>query len=426
MAEARPAGHGRPSWARAAAAGRLRRLRQGLSGGAHDRRGGRAHPVPQRLPGRGPRHPAGAPLADLGAGLRRPQVLRRHHHHHPRPPPLRAGHGRPGQGLRPPPREGHRPVLAAVPRHPRPGRGASGRIVGVCHVLRYTPYFRMMRHIVASGRLGEVVGIQHLEPVEHIHMSHSFVRGNWRNSRESNPDAPVEELSRPRHPALDRGQALHQGPVLRLPEALPQGDGPARSDGPLRRRLSRRGRVPVLGGRDLPPPQDLARPQGHARRRRRLHRGMARPDELRPLRLPVRQRRRRQPGGQPRVRRHQRVVRDGGPDLLRRPADAHHGHPRRSGRRREPARGLRLSRKEALCLDRRGARPRGFRATAAGTTASSGTGSRPSAGAIRGCWRRRSRPRWRATSSASPRRRAGSRAARSVAIDERALGIRTG
>ena len=60
-------------------------------------------------------------------------------------------------------------------------------IVGVCHVLRYTPYFRMMRHIVASGRLGELVGIQHLEPVEHIHMSHSFVRGNWRNSRESTP-----------------------------------------------------------------------------------------------------------------------------------------------------------------------------------------------------------------------------------------------
>ena len=60
-------------------------------------------------------------------------------------------------------------------------------IVGICHVLRYTPYFRMMKHIAASGRIGEIVSIQHLEPVEHIHMSHSFVRGNWRNSQESNP-----------------------------------------------------------------------------------------------------------------------------------------------------------------------------------------------------------------------------------------------
>jgi predicted dehydrogenase len=62
-----------------------------------------------------------------------------------------------------------------------------GAIVGVCHVMRYSPYFRMMKHVVGSGRLGEIVSVQHLEPVEHIHMSHSFVRGNWRNAAESNP-----------------------------------------------------------------------------------------------------------------------------------------------------------------------------------------------------------------------------------------------
>jgi predicted dehydrogenase len=62
-----------------------------------------------------------------------------------------------------------------------------GRVVAVCHVLRYAPYFRQLRHVVRSGRIGDIVSVQHLEPVEHIHMSHSFVRGNWRNAEGSNP-----------------------------------------------------------------------------------------------------------------------------------------------------------------------------------------------------------------------------------------------
>ena len=60
-------------------------------------------------------------------------------------------------------------------------------IVGICHVLRYASYFRKMKEVVDSGKLGEIVSVQHLEPVEHIHMSHSFVRGLWRNSAESTP-----------------------------------------------------------------------------------------------------------------------------------------------------------------------------------------------------------------------------------------------
>ncbi len=63
----------------------------------------------------------------------------------------------------------------------------NGRIVAVCHVLRYTPYFREMKRVVSGGQLGEVVSVQHLEPVGHVHMSHSFVRGNWRNSQISTP-----------------------------------------------------------------------------------------------------------------------------------------------------------------------------------------------------------------------------------------------
>lgn len=61
------------------------------------------------------------------------------------------------------------------------------RIVAVCHVLRYAPYFVKMRHIVQSGAIGDVVSVQHLEQIEHIHMSHSYVRGNWHNSKDSTP-----------------------------------------------------------------------------------------------------------------------------------------------------------------------------------------------------------------------------------------------
>ena len=63
----------------------------------------------------------------------------------------------------------------------------TGRIVAVCHVLRYAPYFEKLREIVAEGVLGKVVSMQHFEPIEHIHMSHSYVRGNWHNSKKTTP-----------------------------------------------------------------------------------------------------------------------------------------------------------------------------------------------------------------------------------------------
>ncbi len=63
----------------------------------------------------------------------------------------------------------------------------TGRIVAVCHVLRYAPYFVKLREIIQSGILGKVVSIQHFEPIHHVHMSHSYVRGNWHNSLQSTP-----------------------------------------------------------------------------------------------------------------------------------------------------------------------------------------------------------------------------------------------
>lgn len=61
------------------------------------------------------------------------------------------------------------------------------RIVAICHVLRYAPYFKALKKTVDSGKIGELVSIQHLEPIERIHFSHSYVRGNWNNSKNTTP-----------------------------------------------------------------------------------------------------------------------------------------------------------------------------------------------------------------------------------------------
>ncbi len=63
----------------------------------------------------------------------------------------------------------------------------AGRILQICHVLRYTPFFVTLYETVQSGRLGDVMTVDHRENVAYWHMAHSFVRGNWRNSRTSSP-----------------------------------------------------------------------------------------------------------------------------------------------------------------------------------------------------------------------------------------------
>ncbi len=63
----------------------------------------------------------------------------------------------------------------------------TGKIVAVCHVLRYAPYFVKMRELLQKGAIGEVISVQHLEPIEHLHMAHSYVRGNWHNSVKTTP-----------------------------------------------------------------------------------------------------------------------------------------------------------------------------------------------------------------------------------------------
>ena len=63
----------------------------------------------------------------------------------------------------------------------------AGVVVCVAHVLRYSAYTEKVKSLLDSGAIGDVVSIEHLEPVGWWHQAHSYVRGNWRREDESNP-----------------------------------------------------------------------------------------------------------------------------------------------------------------------------------------------------------------------------------------------
>ncbi len=57
----------------------------------------------------------------------------------------------------------------------------------VCHVLRYTKFYNTIKDIIKNGSIGDVVSITANENVGFWHQAHSFVRGNWGNSKKSSP-----------------------------------------------------------------------------------------------------------------------------------------------------------------------------------------------------------------------------------------------
>lgn len=64
---------------------------------------------------------------------------------------------------------------------------ASSRVVMLGYVLRFTPFFQTLRRVIEGGALGRIVTIAWRENVSSMHYAHSYVRGNWRNTRESSP-----------------------------------------------------------------------------------------------------------------------------------------------------------------------------------------------------------------------------------------------
>lgn len=54
----------------------------------------------------------------------------------------------------------------------------TGATIAVCHVMRYTPYTKALRELLPL--IGDIVSVEHLEPIGWYHFAHSFVRGSWR------------------------------------------------------------------------------------------------------------------------------------------------------------------------------------------------------------------------------------------------------
>ncbi len=57
----------------------------------------------------------------------------------------------------------------------------AGRLLQIGHVLRYSRFYEKVHELVTGGTLGEIVHVDMKEHVAHWHMTHSYVRGKFRN-----------------------------------------------------------------------------------------------------------------------------------------------------------------------------------------------------------------------------------------------------
>ncbi|PON27409.1 hypothetical protein TGAM01_v203790 [Trichoderma gamsii] len=64
----------------------------------------------------------------------------------------------------------------------------ASNIFSIGHVLRYSPHNMMLRKLLVEDQIiGDINSVVHTEPVGWWHFTHSYVRGNWRNSKTSAP-----------------------------------------------------------------------------------------------------------------------------------------------------------------------------------------------------------------------------------------------
>jgi predicted dehydrogenase len=60
-------------------------------------------------------------------------------------------------------------------------------LIQVGHVLRYTRFWKAIKDVIKSGRIGKIIHYDHSENVSYWHFGHSYVRGNWKNKETGSP-----------------------------------------------------------------------------------------------------------------------------------------------------------------------------------------------------------------------------------------------
>jgi predicted dehydrogenase len=61
------------------------------------------------------------------------------------------------------------------------------RLVMICHVLRYAPFYSTVKKLLTDNKIGQIIALHTTENVSYHHMATAFVRGRWNNRDTSAP-----------------------------------------------------------------------------------------------------------------------------------------------------------------------------------------------------------------------------------------------